>query len=94
MNFYELLNCDPSSGAAQIDTEFKVYKLKRPNSKNDIFQLKAKNQHPDKGGDNEQFKELIFAREILIHSESRNLYDLWLTLRDTGLKGSFKVSQI
>ena len=42
MNFYELLNCDPSSEAAQIDTEFKVYKSKRRTTVMIFFSSKQK----------------------------------------------------
>jgi DnaJ-class molecular chaperone len=59
-NLYELLNSNKSDDLNTIKKNYK--KL-------------VKIHHPDKGGDNEYFKKITKAFEILSNDESRNLYD-------------------
>lgn len=37
--------------------------------------LKGEYRHPDKGGDNEKFSKLSFAKEVLLSPEKRQVYD-------------------
>jgi len=57
---YELLELERDAGAADIK---KAYR-----------RLAVEN-HPDKGGDPERFKEIAHAYEVLSNSEKRRLYD-------------------
>ena len=68
-DFYSLLNCDESSSAEQISTEFK---------------LLARKHHPDKVASQEDkeasekyFIVLKRARDVLLDSDMRHKYDQW-----------------
>ena len=41
------------------------------------FRQQALQHHPDKGGDEEHFKKLARAYEVLSDPEKRKLYDMW-----------------
>ena len=66
-NYYDVLGCSQHSSAEQINTEYKA---------------RALLMHPDKNPDDEnaqnQFKELLEAKEILCDSKMRSKYDTWL----------------
>ena len=52
-----------------IPKEADEYEIKRS------YRKKAMTMHPDKGGDNESFKKLVEAYEVLSDPERRKLYD-------------------
>lgn len=57
---------------------YKVLGVGRNASKNEIrkaFKQLAKQHHPDRGGDEEKFKEIRMAYEILSDEQKRNIYD-------------------
>jgi DnaJ-class molecular chaperone len=60
MNFYTILNVDKSASQDEIKQSYKKLVLK---------------YHPDKGGDEEQFKMIQEAYETLSDPEKRSLYD-------------------
>ena len=68
-DFYKLLRCDQTSAVEQISTEFK---------------LLARKYHPDKVSDpdakdasEKRFVLLKRARDVLLDSETRRMYDQW-----------------
>ena len=66
---YENFNDDRRSFNEEEDTHFEILGLKRSASQEDIkdaFRKKALETHPDKGGDEEQFKVVREAYECLI----------------------------
>ena len=58
--YYNLLGVDKKATHAQIKKAYHKIALK---------------EHPDKGGDNEKFKLVTAAYEVLSDSEKRELYD-------------------
>ena len=66
---YENFNDDRRSFNEEEDKHFEILGLKRSASQEDIkdaFRKKALETHPDKGGDEEQFKVVREAYECLI----------------------------
>ena len=71
-DYYGVLGCDPSSTEEQILAEYRV---------------KAKENHPDKEGNTEDFQAIQEAKETLLNKAKRTLYDKW---RGSGIAVSFK----
>ena len=70
-------------GRVQDDHLYKVLELDRDASLADIkkaYRRKAMVLHPDKGGDEEEFKKLNEAYEVLSDSEKRQNYDRFGTM--------------
>jgi len=72
VDYYSVLGCDPSSSEEQIMTEYRV---------------RARQSHPDKQGDTEEFQTLQEAKETLVDRAKRTLYDKWM---NSGIDMSFK----
>merc|ERR1712154_566061 len=71
VDYYSVLGCDPSSSEEQIRTEFR---------------LRARQSHPDKDGNKEEFQVLQEAKDTLLDRARRTLYDKW---RASGLEISY-----
>ena len=71
-DFYSVLGCHPTSTEEQILAEYRV---------------KAKENHPDKEGNTEDFQSIQEAKETLLNKAKRTLYDKW---RGAGIAVSFK----
>ena len=71
-DYYGVLGCDPCSTEEQILAEYRV---------------KAKENHPDKEGNTEDFQAIQEAKETLLNKAKRTLYDKW---RGSGIAVSFK----
>ena len=71
-DYYSVLGCDPSSSEEQILAEYRV---------------KAKENHPDKEGNVEDFQTIQEAKETLLNKAKRTVYDKW---RGSGISVSFK----
>lgn len=68
-SFYRLLGIDKKASAEEVRKAFKKLAIKH---------------HPDKGGDQEKFKEICRAYEILSDAEKRQVYDQY---GEKGLEG-------
>ena len=71
-DYYTVLGCHPTSTEEQILTEYRV---------------RAKENHPDKEGNTEDFQTIQEAKETLLNKAKRTLYDKW---RSAGISVSFK----
>jgi len=70
-NYYEILGVPKSSDESEIRKAYKKLAIKL---------------HPDRGGDEEKFKELATAYEVLSDKNKRNIYDQF---GEEGLKEGF-----
>lgn len=73
--------------ASQDDSLYKILGVDSQSSSTDIkkaYRRKAMHLHPDKGGDEEEFKRLNEAYEILSDESSRSNYDRGLMGNDGG----------
>ena len=61
-NYYDVLGVNENSSSADITKAFK-----------DL----AKKHHPDRGGDEDKFKEVTKAYEVLSDAEKRKVYDTY-----------------
>jgi len=70
-DYYSVLGCHSSSTDEQILTEYRV---------------RAKETHPDKEGNTEDFQTIQEAKETLLNKAKRTMYDKW---RSAGIGVSF-----
>lgn len=75
MEFYDLLGVDPSCSQTDIKK---------------AYRKKALQMHPDKGGDEETFKKINIAYEILSDEEKREMYNKY---GKDGLKNSGQIPE-
>lgn len=74
------------ASAAPVDDYYSILGVDRTASVKDIrvaYRRKAMKVHPDKGGDEETFKALVNAYEVLSDPEKRNNYDRFGTATPT-----------
>jgi len=64
-NYYEILNVEPTANEKEIKKAFKVLAMKH---------------HPDKGGDQDKFKEINEAYAVLSDANKREKYDRFGTV--------------
>ena len=76
-NYYEILGIDKSASAEEIKK---------------AFRKKAIDHHPDKGGDEDKFKEIAEAYEILSDPQKKSNYDTFGTVE--GQRSGFNMDDI